>query len=37
MGGGVSNGELWVHPDFDVIAEQIRRVILGEQEALHVS
>ncbi|MBI1323151.1 hypothetical protein GC170_08180 [bacterium] len=36
MGGGASTGELWVHPEFDEIAEQIRRVIIGEQETINV-
>lgn len=36
MGGGASTGQLWVHPEFDEIAEQIRRVIIGEQETVNV-
>lgn len=36
MGGGASTGELWVHPEFGEIAEQIRLVIIGEQEAINV-
>jgi hypothetical protein len=36
MGGGASTGQLWVHPEFDEIAEQVRRVIIGEQEAIKV-
>ena len=36
MGGGASTGELWVHPEFDRIAQQIRRVIIGEQETINV-
>ncbi|MFM6629159.1 MAG: hypothetical protein ACKPJK_07745 [Microcystis panniformis] len=36
MGGGASTGQLWVHPEFDEIAEQIRRVIIGEQEIIVV-
>lgn len=36
MGGGASTGELWVHPEFDEIAEQIRRVINGQQETINV-
>ena len=36
MGGGASTGQLWVHPEFDEIAEQIRRVISGEQETINV-
>lgn len=36
MGGGASTGQLWVHPEFDEIAEQIRRVIIGEQETIVV-
>ena len=36
MGGGASTGQLWLHPEFDEIAEQIRRVIVGEQEAINV-
>ena len=36
MGGGASTGELWVHPEFDELAEQIRRVIIGDQEILDV-
>ncbi len=36
MGGGASIGQLWVHPEFDEIAEQIRRVIIGEQETIVV-
>ena len=34
MGGGASTGELWIHPEFDEIADQIRRVIAGEQKAI---
>ncbi len=36
MGGGKSTGALWVHPEFDKIAEGICRVINGEQESLNV-
>jgi len=36
MGGGASTGDLWIHPEFDEIAERIRRVIGGEQEAIEV-
>ncbi len=36
MGGGASTGDLWIHPEFDHIAEQIRRVIGGEQETLDI-
>lgn len=35
MGGGASTGQLWVHPEFDEITEQIRRVIIGEQETIN--
>lgn len=31
MGGGSSTGRLWVHSEFDGIAEQIRRVVCGGQ------
>lgn len=34
MGGGASTGQLWIHPEFEDIAEQIQRVISGEQESL---
>ena len=37
MAGGVSTGDLWVHPEFDEIAEQIRRVVVGAQETLDAS
>jgi len=37
MGGGASTGGLWIHPEFDEIAEQIRRVITGDQDAIVVS
>ncbi len=30
MGGGASTGNVWIHPEFEEIAEQIRRVIVGE-------
>jgi hypothetical protein len=36
MRGGASTGQLWVHPEFDEIAEQIRRVIVGEQQKISV-
>ncbi len=36
MGGGASTGELWVHPEFEAIVDQIRRVIVGEQESIDV-
>jgi hypothetical protein len=36
MGGGASTGQLWVHPEFNETADQIRRVISGEQEAINV-
>ncbi len=34
MGGGASTGGLWIHPEFDEIAEQIQLVIIGEQEKI---
>ena len=37
MGGGASTGELWIHPEFDSIADDVRRVILGELNSLPVS
>lgn len=36
MGGGASTGELWVHPEFEKIEKQIRRIVIGEQETLDV-
>jgi hypothetical protein len=36
MGGGVSTGEIWVHPEFQEIAPEIRRVIAGLQDAIVV-
>ncbi len=37
MGGGASTGGLWIHPEFDEIADQIHRAIVGEQAAINVT
>ncbi len=37
MGGGASTGTLWIHPEFDDIAEQIQHIIAGEQLSLDIS
>lgn len=37
MRGGASTGDLWVHPEFNTIADHIRRVIFAEQECIDVS
>ncbi len=37
MGGGASTGELWVHPEFDEIRDQIRAVVAGDRESIEVS
>jgi hypothetical protein len=34
MGGGKSTGNLWVHSEFDAVADQIREVIEGKRESI---
>ena len=37
MGGGASTGDLWVHPEFAAIVDQVRAVIDGQRDSISPS